>query len=283
MKYAFITGAAGGIASAVVEELDKRGGWTIFAADISPLDEIDAKTSDNVIPVHIDITSQESCFEAADKVRETVDHLDAVCNIAGTHTMASLIEGDPATTLERIMNINLFGMVRVNKAMFPLVNACKGRIINYSSECGWMQPQPFNSPYAISKYAVEGYTIGLRRELKFIDIPVVKIQPGSFKSKMHGQANDGYVRLREKTELYSDVLGVMKPMMDIAFAHPHPMEKVVNATIEAMEVDHPRTNYKVGTDLYLAVIDPIPAKVIDFGYKAVIGLGATVMKKLGKL
>ncbi len=284
MKYAFVTGAAGGIASAIVEELDKKGDYIIFAAyHRKPLEELRAKCSDRIIPIQLDITSQESCDAAAAKIAEYTDTLHLLLNFAGVHTMASLVEGDPVPTLEWIINTNLLGMARVTKSMFPLLKGKQSRVINCSSECGWMQPQPFNSPYAISKFAVEAYTIGLRRELAFLDIPVIKIQPGSFESGMHGEANDGYAKLLESTTHYKDVLSVMKPLMSVAMAHPHPMKKIVDVTMKAIYSDHPRINYKVGTDLYLAVIDPIPGKVMDIGYKVFMDAGSKIMRKLGKI
>ena len=162
MKYAFVTGGAGGIAGAIVEALDKTGEWTIFATYHSkPLTDLQARCSDRVIGVQLDITSQESCDKAAETVKGYTDTLDALLNFAGIHTMASLVEGDPVGIMERMINTNVMGMIRVTKSFFQagLLKGKRSRILNCSSECGWMQPQPFNSPYAITKWAVEAYTI----------------------------------------------------------------------------------------------------------------------------
>lgn len=284
MKYALFTGAAGGLAGACVEELYSRGGWTIFAADVN-MDGLNAlveRTGENVIPVQIDICSQENCFEAAKKVMEYTDHLDVVVNAAGIHTMASLVEENPAATIQKMIDINVLGMIRVNKALFELVDKCKGRIINFSSECGWEKPQPFNTPYAITKYAVEAYTIGLRRELNFLDIPVIKIQPGSFKTGMHGQATAGYDKVLATTTHYKDVLSVLKPIMAVALANPHDKKYLVETVMQAIFDKHPKTNYKCKNTWYLAAINPVPDKLIDFGYKKVVGLGAKIMSKKNK-
>ena len=280
MKYALFTGAAGGIASACVEALDKKGDWTIFAADFrAPSDEVMKKWSSNVIPIQFDITNQEDCFRAAEEVKKHTDHLDAIINCAGMHTMCSLIEGDPAPVIQKMLEVNLLGMMKVNKAFFELINACKGRIINFSSECGWEKPQPFNTPYAITKYAVEAYTIGLRRELKFIDVPVIKIQPGSFKTGMHTQAMDGYTKVYNSTKLYKDVLGVLSPLMKIALAHPNEMHYLTETVTEAICAENPKTNYKCKNTWYLVLIDPIPDKIIDSAYKLVVGIGAKFIRQ----
>ncbi len=283
MKYAFITGAAGGLAGACVEELMARGGWTVFAADYAEdaLKEFAAKCGDNVIPVAVDISNTDSVKAAADKVGEYTDHLDVIVNAAGIHTMASLVEPGATQTMERMININVMGMIRVNEALFPYLS--KGsRVINFSSECGWEQPQPFNSPYAITKWAVEGYTIGLRRELLFLDIPVIKIQPGSFKTGMHGQANAGYAKLLATTKYYKPVLSVLSPLMTIAMGSAHDKKYLVDGVMDAIYAKHPKRNYKIKNTWYLGLMDPIPACILDPAYKYFVGGLYKVMKLLGK-
>ena len=284
MKYAFVTGAAGGLAGACVEEMMRRGGWTIFAADMNEegLNTLREKCGDGIIPVVLDITSDESCEAAAKFIEEKAGKFDVVVNAAGIHTMSSLVEGNVTSTVERMLKINVLGMVRVNKAVFPLIKAAGGRIINFSSECGWEKPQPFNAPYAITKYAVEAYTMGLRRELNFLDIDVVKIQPGSFKTGMHNQATDGYQRILETTQYYIPVLTVLKPLMSTALAHPHDKKYLVETVMKAIYANNPKTNYKSKNTWYLAAIDPIPDKIIDFGYKALVNTGYKLMQKFGK-
>lgn len=284
MKYALFTGAAGGLAGACVEELCKDPEWTVFAADIveKGLEDLRERTNERVIPIVLDITSIESCEAAAAKIEEIAGRLDVVVNAAGIHTMSSLVEGNVSATIEKMININVLGMIRLNKALFPLIKKSGGRIINFSSECGWEKPQPFNTPYAITKYAVEAYTMGLRRELNFLGIDVVKIQPGSFKTGMHNQATAGYEKLLETTEYYKPVLTVLKPLMSVALAHPNDKKYLVETVMKAIRAPHPKTNYKCKNTWYLEAINPIPDKIIDFGYKKVVDLGYKIMKKRGK-
>ena len=91
--------------------------------------------------------------------------------------MCSMIEGNCSNTIEKMLMINVMGMVRINRTFIDMVMEGNGRVVNCSSECGYLTAQPFNGPYAITKYAVEAYTDSLRRELMFIGVPVVKIQP----------------------------------------------------------------------------------------------------------
>lgn len=65
-----------------------------------------------------------------------------------------------------------------------MLSSRKGRIVNISSETGWMSGGPFNGAYASSKHAIEAYSDSLRRELALLDMPVIKIQAGPFKTDM---------------------------------------------------------------------------------------------------
>ncbi|MCQ2486600.1 MAG: SDR family NAD(P)-dependent oxidoreductase [Clostridia bacterium] len=283
MKYAFVTGAAGGLAAACIEELVKRGGWTIFAAGRTEatLNALAEQLGDCVIPVATDISDADSVAKMVETVKKYTDHIDVIVNAAGVHTMASLVEPGAAETMEFMIRINIMGMIRVNEALFPLLS--KGsRIINFSSECGWEQPQPFNSPYAITKWAIEAYTIGLRRELLFLDIPVIKIQPGSFKTNMHGQANAGYAKLLKSTKYYKPVLTVLSPLMTVAMSSAHDKKYLVEGVMDAIYSKKPKRNYKIKNTWYLGLIDPIPPFIIDPAYKYFVGGLYKVMKLLGK-
>ena len=124
--------------------------------------------------------------------------------------------------------------------------------------------------------------MGLRRELNFLGIDVVKIQPGSFKTGMHNQATAGYEKLLETTEYYKPVLTVLKPLMSVALAHPNDKKYLVETVMKAIRAPRPKTNYKCKNTWYLEAINPIPDKIIDYGYKKVVDLGYKIMKKRGK-
>ena len=166
MKYALVTGATSGLGDKVASELAQMG-WSVFACGRNENALKDLKNSTYEIPIKMDVTDQASIDAAYEEVCKQTDHLDAIINFSGVQKMGSLIESDVKLT-EDCLKVNLLGMVRVNKTFFPLIEKCHGRIINCSSECGWMTPQPFNGPYTLSKYAVEAYNDSLRRCLDSI-------------------------------------------------------------------------------------------------------------------
>jgi len=269
MKYALFTGAGGGLGGAGAKAL-AAAGWTVFAADINTaaLDEIG--TIPRIIPLVLDVTSRESINAAVQTVKRTTGKLDAVINFSGIHTMCSLVEGDVAATAEKMINVNVMGMVRVNRAFFELIKAGGGRIINCSSECGYMKPQPFNGPYAMTKYAVEAYNDSLRRELLCQGIKVIKIQPGSFKTNLLSTAQSGFDSLYDNTIYYKNALRKMQPLMRRELKRANDPVHLVRALLKAAEHPKPRIRYRVRNSKLLGMIEFIPNLLLDFIYKALM-------------
>ncbi|MDR0314401.1 MAG: SDR family NAD(P)-dependent oxidoreductase [Oscillospiraceae bacterium] len=270
MKYAFFTGAAGGLGGASARAMAKEG-WTIFAADINEVALEEIGREENIIPIKVDITSEESIEAAFNEVSQVTDKLDAVINFSGIHNMSSLVEGDIIKTLEKMIDINVMGMVRVNKILFPLVEAGKGRIVNCSSECGWMKAQPFNGPYTITKYAVEAYSDSLHHEMALLGIPVIKIQPGSFKTNMHADAESGFDRLIGGTTHYRKALKRMKPLMMIELKMANDPKYLVEAVLESVNAVKPKFRYKVKNSKLLGSMEIIPNSMLGSIYKMILG------------
>lgn len=265
MKYALVTGATSGLGKEIAIRLSESG-WYVFACGRNEKALKEIKDTTYAHPLEMEVTSQESIDKAFEVVSKETNHLDAIINFCGVQKMGSLIEGD-VEIIKQSLDVNLMGMVRVNKTFFPLVKQCNGRIINCSSECGWMTPQPFNGSYTLSKYAVEAYNDSLRRELMFLDIPVIKIQPGSFKTAMHAKTLDSFDKLRNSTQLYQDVLDRMKGMMIIELKMANEPDALIKAVMAAVSDKNPRQKYRVKNSPLLGVIEVMHPMTVDRLYK----------------
>jgi short-subunit dehydrogenase len=178
-----------------------------------------------------------------------------------------MVEGDCVAATEKLLDINVTGMVRVNRVFFELVRAGGGRIINCSSEAGWGKSQPFAAPYYLSKRAVEAYNDSLRRELMFLGVPVVKIQPGPFKTNLMGDISNGFEKTLSETAYYGDVLSRMKPMMTAEISHGSNPELLAKVMIKALEAKRPRLCYRVGTGKLTAILAWLPEGAVDAMYR----------------
>ncbi|MCL2775981.1 MAG: SDR family NAD(P)-dependent oxidoreductase [Oscillospiraceae bacterium] len=269
MKYALFTGASGGLGGAGAKALASAG-WTVFAADINEATLEEIGTTPRIIPLLLDVTSQKSIDIAVETVKRTIDKLDAVINFAGIHTMGSMVEGDIAATMAKMLDINVMGMIRVNRAFFEMVKAGGGRIINCSSECGYMKAQPFNGPYTVTKYAVEVYNDSLRRELLCQGIKVIKIQPGSFKTNLHNAAQAGFDKLYDSTRYYKNALKKMQPLMTRELKKANDPVHLVRVLLKAAERKNPKINYRVKNSRLMGMIEFIPDILLDSIYKVLL-------------
>lgn len=264
MDYIFITGGAGGLGNAVAKDL-ANSGFKVFVGDINQA-ALDKINNPNMIPVHINISDIDSVNAAVELVKTYTNKLYAVINVAGILSMGSMIETPPAT-MRRILDINVMGMYLVNQGFFPLILEGKGRIINFSSEMGYLSAAPFNGLYGVSKHAVETYNDTLRRELAFVNIPVIKIQPGSFKTEMHNDAEANFTRLYDNTQYFKIPLGKLKPIMINELKHANDPKYLVNAVHKAVVAKRPKAKYRVKNSVKLRFMQMFPECLIDKIYK----------------
>ena len=107
--------------------------------------------------------------------------------------------GGPVTLIDtevfrQQFEVNFFGLIEVTKSFLPLLGAVKGspaqgKIINISSISG-RRANPFVAPYTASKFAVEGFSDALRRELLIYGVDVVLIEPGPIKTAIWDKVPD---------------------------------------------------------------------------------------------
>ena len=263
MNYVLFTGATGDLGRCGIEEIVKTGNWTVFAGGTNKTKLAELEKLPNVIPVELDVTSEESIENAYQTVRNYTYVLDAIVNFAGIHVFTSMVEGNCVKDIEKMLNVNVMGMVRVNKRFFEMVRIGHGRIVNCSSESGWMTPQPFNGPYTM-------YNDSLRRELMYLNIPVIKLQPGSFKTQLTNKIYEDFDKAIASTNYYKKILTTMKPMMTMELGLDHDPKKLAKKLMLALNSRLPRTKYKVCTGKLLLTLELLPDKVVDIAYKAVV-------------
>lgn len=260
MKYMLVTGAASGIGKAITETMARRG-WKVFATDQNK-EVLRSMQAKNIIPIYMDITKEKTILDAFMKVAKETLYLDVIINSAGIRYINSLIEDD-LNNFKKAMDVNLLGMMRVNNIFFPLLNKETGRIINISSESGWLSPSPFNGVDSISKHAVEAYNDTLRRELNFLGVKVIKIEPGPFKTPMRQNTIDSFKELIDNTKYYKEELKNMSKLMKNEFKSSKNIKYLLYSIIQACESSKPKIRYRVKNNLSLVLMNLLPETIID--------------------
>lgn len=141
-------------------------------------------------PLHVlelDVTDDASVRAAADAVLEEAGAPDLVINNAGV-MFVGFTEAYTPDEVAWQLDVNLVGVHRVCRAFLPAMRTeGRGLIINVSSIAGRIAT-PFSAVYNASKWALEGYSVGLRREIAQTGVDVVLVEPGPFTTELFGQA-----------------------------------------------------------------------------------------------
>ena len=264
MKYALITGAAGGLGQVFVNTLCEAG-WFVFASDIAK-----APDKANCLSLFMDITNPSSVFQAKETIQTYTDHLDLIVNNAGMQCLTSLVEADIAV-LSKIVDVNLKGMMLVNRTFFDMLYKAKGRIIILSSEIGYHQAEPFHGLYSITKHAVDIYADSLRRELNCIGLKVVKLQPGGFKTNIVDESLKTYDEFLETTQLYKKSLKRLRPFIVFNLNKAKPASCIAKTFSKAVASKNPKICYRVNNLFVLKLLDLFGQRGTDLIFKLFLG------------
>ena len=170
-KVILITGASSGMGRATALSLARQG-FQVYAGSRTPEKLMGIK---NLIPLALDVTDPCSVEEAL----SGLERIDVLINNAGYGLVSTVEEVNEAEMFAQF-DVNVFGLLRVTKAVIPKMREQnQGIIINISSFLGKIG-LPLFTFYNASKYAVEGITDSLRYELKAFNIRVHSIMPGFF-------------------------------------------------------------------------------------------------------
>jgi NAD(P)-dependent dehydrogenase (short-subunit alcohol dehydrogenase family) len=169
---ALVTGASSGIGKAATLALVRAGfdvvGTSRNASRVTP--------GGGVTFLDLDVTSDESVTTAVQQVIERFGRIDVLVNNAGLGAAGAAEESSLAQD-QRLFDVNVFGAIRMTKAVLPHMRAQGGgRIINISSVLGFL-PAPYMASYAASKHAIEGYSESLDHELREYGVRVLLVQP----------------------------------------------------------------------------------------------------------
>jgi NAD(P)-dependent dehydrogenase (short-subunit alcohol dehydrogenase family) len=268
IKNALITGATGGLGKATSQHLLDHG-WQVIVADFDREALSALEGQKGVIPLFIDVADTKSVEAALAQVSQSIDGLDAIVNFAGILAVGSMVEMDEAV-MQRVLDVNVMGTFRVNKAFFPLVKVRKGRIINVSSETGWQSGAPFNGAYASSKHWIEAYSDSLRRELALLDMAVIKIQPGPFKTDMVSGIKQKFSNAIEGSSEFKRVLENVREKAEGESKKGHDPAVLASVIYQALTTRSPKAAYSVRPDTARSVLEYLPTAWADWLIKKVL-------------
>ena len=274
--YAVVTGASTGIGEATALHLASLG-FNVFAGVRKDADAERIK-GDRIEPLKIDVTDQASVDAAAETVTEAAGNtgVAALVNNAGI-AVAGPLEFIPIQEFERQLDVNVTGVLRATQAFMPLIRQARGRIVNISS-IGGRVAAPLVGPYAASKFAIEGLSDSLRRELRPWGIHVSLIEPGAVATPIWGKSLDESQELvdqapPELNERYGEVIDAIQKLSRKNATDGVPPQEVADAVAHAITADKPKTRYLVGRDAKMRgpMAKVLPDRVMDAAIGRALG------------
>ncbi|HEX8645800.1 MAG TPA: SDR family oxidoreductase [Thermoleophilaceae bacterium] len=254
-----ISGCSTGIGRASAVRL-ARAGWDVLAGVRREEDgeSVRAEAPERIRPVILDVTDPATVESTAAAVRAAVGDrgLAGLVNNAGI-TVQGPLEFLPVDDLRRQLEVNVVGQIALTQAVMPEIRAARGRIVNMGS-VGGRVAHPFLGPYHASKFAIEGLTDTLRKELRPWGIHVIVVEPGSMSTEIWQKGQEGAERVRETIgergrELYADALDKVAEIAARTGERGAPADRVAKVVERALTAGRPRTRYLVGPDAWAQV------------------------------
>ena len=191
--YFIITGAGSGIGQALSVLVASKG-VKVIATDINEkgLEETYQKVmlQHGWINTHrLDVSDSQAITDFAGMVTKTYNPQKIVLvNNAGVALSSGTFAETPMQDFEWLMNINLYGVIRMTKAFLPIMLAQNnGNIVNVSSIFGIVGVF-YQSAYCTAKFGVKGFSDVLKFELMDTNIKVSSVHPGGIKTKIASNA-----------------------------------------------------------------------------------------------
>ena len=190
-RVVLVTGASSGIGAATALRFAAAGD-IVYGLSRHPAE------LPGVLPLAADVTDEAQVMAAVAEIVAAQGRVDVLVNNAG-FGISGAVEFTGTEEAQRQLDVNFFGMVRMNRQVLPVMRKQGyGRIVNLSSVAGAI-PIPFQTYYSASKAAINSYTMALANEVKPFGIQVCCVQPGDIRT--------GFTAAREKNQLGDDIYG----------------------------------------------------------------------------
>jgi NADP-dependent 3-hydroxy acid dehydrogenase YdfG len=216
-----VTGAGGGIGEALCRRLAAEGARVVLADVRADAIEALARELPNARARVLDVADPEAWRALADELARE-GGVDVLVNNAGI-TVLGAFEEQSLEDLDRVLAVNLRGVLYGCHALVPQLVARRGHLVNVSSLAGRVA-FPYQSTYCATKFAVRGLTASLRMELAPRGVGVTAVLPGAIATRLLERARTYDTRASNK-------------MVELMLAHGTPPAHVATRILRAVERD----------------------------------------------
>ncbi|MBB6146432.1 NAD(P)-dependent dehydrogenase (short-subunit alcohol dehydrogenase family) [Silvibacterium bohemicum] len=248
-KVWLITGSSRGLGRAFAVAALEAGDKVVAGArKPEQLADLEDRFGKNIRAIALDVTSEAQAKRAVETAIETFGSLDVLVNNAGYGNVAP-VEDTSLQEFREQIETNLFGVIIMTKAALPYFREKKaGHFIQVTSIAARLGPIG-RSPYAAAKFAVEGFSESLMKEVRPLGIKVTIIEPGGFRTDFAGSSSD----LREGRPEYQSTVGAtVRFQQDYNGKQPGDPAKAAAALLHVVSMTEPPLRLLLGSDSYAA-------------------------------
>ncbi|HVL01332.1 MAG TPA: SDR family oxidoreductase, partial [Dongiaceae bacterium] len=242
--------------------------------------ETELKKLDDTLVLALDVSDQASIDAAVKKALEKFGGIDVLVNNAG-YALMGAFENASDEQIQRQFDTNVFGLMRVTRAVLPHFRARKaGLVLNVASMAGRL-PIPLMSVYNGSKWAVQGFSECLTYELAPFNIQVKIVEPGAVNTAFFGRSGDR--ANATGVDAYDALMEAQFPVIDKTGPGGSTSEEAAEVIFRAATDGRGTLRYSVGRDakVLLSARKLLPDQV----FLPMIGwsLSPDVFKRFGRM
>ena len=245
-KVWLITGCSTGFGRALAEAVLKKGDYLLASArEPEQLRALLEHYPETARAVRLDVTLSQDIQAAVDAAIKTFGRIDVLVNNAGHGLIAALEEVSDAD-IHQQFETNFFGALRLMRAVLPVMRQQgSGHIVNMSSTAG-LVGFGGSSLYCGAKFALEGTSEALAKEVESFGVKVTLIEPGAFRTDFNGRS---LAAAEQFIDAYATVSGAsLQWFKEMDGKQPGNPAKAAQAIIQAVESPHPPMRLALGTD-----------------------------------
>lgn len=242
----FITGCSSGLGRAFAQEVLKKGYNAIITSrKTDQIQDLGDQYPETALVLSLDITDSEQITSVIKQAESRFGGIDVLLNNAGYGYRAAVEEGDDGD-VRALFDTIFFGTVNMIKAVLPGMRSRRsGTIFNVSS-IGGRFSSPGSGYYSAAKYALEGLSDTLSKEVAPLGIRVIIIDPGAFRTDFAGRSLKG---AKKAIADYEETVGPRRKENDKSNGtQPGDPQKAAQVIIELEKSEEVPLRILLGTD-----------------------------------